>query len=132
MAEDSYLKLACYNSRGLPKSQNDTFLRPDLISVFSNHDIVCLQETWYAKQELHLANTLFPDFTATGVAKTDFSQGLIRGRASGGAIVFYRKCFANSITPILFDQCDWCVGIDVKMGNNRFIILNVYKILEIF
>ena len=87
---------------------------------------MCLQETWYSKQELELGNTLHSDFLSVGAAVVDHSTGLIYGRPYGGAAIFYRKTLAGVIKPLKFTLCDWCVGIEFSTDNCSFIILNVY------
>jgi len=39
------LKICRYNCWGLPKSLDNLAFRPDLMSIFENSDIICLQET---------------------------------------------------------------------------------------
>ena len=87
------LRISSYNCRGLPKSFTNFHLRPDLVDIFKNNDIICLQETWYAKQDLDDCNSLLPDFLAFSVAKTDLSDGILMGRLAGGASIFYRKSY---------------------------------------
>ena len=118
--------ISSYNCRGLPKSYINMHLRPDLINVFSNSDIVCLQETWYTKQDLEISNTIMPSFVSVGVAKVDLAKCLLSGRPSGGVTTFYRQSLARCIKPITFPECDWCVGLEFDSGNKSFYLINVY------
>ena len=120
------LRISSYNCRGLPKSFTNFHLRPDLVDIFKNNDIICLQETWYAKQDLDGCNSLLPDFLAFSVAKTDLSDGILMGRPAGGASIFYRKSIAPYVKPIKFVDCDWCVGLDFHSDDKRFYLLNIY------
>ena len=72
--EQNILSMCSYNCRGLPESSSVMPLRPDIIEVFNNNDIISLQETWYAKQELDIANSLMPNFISVGVAHVDCVQ----------------------------------------------------------
>ena len=49
--------------RGLPKDGNSLYLRPDIVTVLKKGDIVCMQETWYSKQDLDILNNLHPNFS---------------------------------------------------------------------
>ena len=50
--------ISSYNVRGLPKNGNGLHLRPDIVSLFDKSDIVCVQETWYAYQDLDILHNL--------------------------------------------------------------------------
>ena len=43
-----------YNCRGLPNYTDSLYTRPGILNILNNshNDIVCLQETWLAKQDL--------------------------------------------------------------------------------
>ena len=56
--------------RVLPKDGNSLYLRPDIVALLEKGDIVCMQETWYSKQELDILNNLHPNFSGTGVPTT--------------------------------------------------------------
>ena len=124
------LKFASYNCRKLPKNSTDLHLRPDIVHLFENYDFVLFQETWLAKQDLHLCNSLHKNFLSCSVAKVDYSKGILQGRPSGGASIFYNKSISKFVTPIHFPQCNWCVGIQVEIDSTCFTILNVYMPYE--
>ena len=42
--------------RGLPKDGNSLYLRPDIVTALEKGDIVCMQETFYSKQDLDILN----------------------------------------------------------------------------
>ena len=44
--------LVSYNCRGLPKDKKKLDLRPDIEHLFKDNEIICLQEAWFAKQDL--------------------------------------------------------------------------------
>ena len=126
----SLLKVASYNCRKLPKNNTDLHLRPDIVHLFENYDVILFQETWLAKQELHLCNSLYNNFLACSAAKVDFSKGILQGRPSGGVSLFYRNNIASAVTQIHFPHCDWCVGIQVTINSSCFTLLNVYMPYE--
>ena len=41
--------LVSYNCGGLPKDKKKLDLRPDVKHLFKYNEIICLQETWFAK-----------------------------------------------------------------------------------
>ena len=96
------------------------------MNLFNNCDILCVQETWLAKQELEICNSLHDDFLAASVAKVDFSKGILVGRPHGGVSIFYNRRLAKYVTPVYFSNCDWCVGIKVQFDRTCFTLFNVY------
>ena len=84
-----HFKVATYNCRNLPKRNKDLHLRPDIKHLFDNNSIVCLQETWYSKQELKFLNCLRKDFIGFGKSRSDDGDGISNAR--GGAAIFYKK-----------------------------------------
>ena len=128
----SQLFFSSYNCRGLPKNFNRLHTRPDILKLFERSDILFIQETWLAKQELDLANNLHSNFLATSVAKVDFSEGLLIGRPHGGVSIFYKHSLSRFVTPIYFENCDWCIAIKFKCESTSFTIFNVYLPYENF
>ena len=45
----------------------------------TNNDIICLQETWFTKQDLQHLNDVHPYFHGTGVSTVDSRDGPIYG-----------------------------------------------------
>ena len=66
--------LVSYNCRGLPKDNKKLDLRPDIQHLFKDNEIICLQETWFAKQVLKYINNLNKPFQGVGVSTTDYSD----------------------------------------------------------
>ena len=126
----SEIKCVSYNCRGLPKNSDGLHTRPDIIQLFNNAGILAFQETWWAKQELHLGNTLHEDFLSFGVASVDYSAGILQGRPYGGVNIFYHKRFAQYVRPIYFENCNWCAGIEFNLNDTCFSILFVYLPFE--
>ena len=60
----------------MPKNYNSLHLRPDIMSLFDKSDIVCVQETWYAYQDLDILHNLHSEYRGIGVSTTDYNDGL--------------------------------------------------------
>ena len=121
------MKIATYNTRGLPKCATDLHLRPDIMQVLNDTDcdIVCLQETWFAKQDLKYVNSLHDKFCGTGCATVDYSSGIVCGHPPGGVLTLWRRSIESHVRPLNLNV-DWCVGIEVNLGMKKFAVLNVY------
>ena len=102
------LKIASYNCRGLPKTRNKLMLRPDILTLFKENDIIGLQEIHFSKQDLNSLNSLHDSYVGTGVAKIDESSNIVHGRYSGGVALMWRSNISQHVTPIQLDV-DWCV-----------------------
>ena len=119
------LNIASYNCRGLPKTRNKLLLRPDILSIIEQNEIICFQETHYSKQNLKLLNGLYEGYIGIGAAKIDESDGIIQGRFSGGVALMWKSTISNCIKHIQLDV-DWCVAIEVCTETSKFIIMNIY------
>ncbi len=56
--------------------------------LFENADVVCLQETFLAIQDLDKLNTVNNDFHGAGESTTDLNTRILRGRIPGGVAIF--------------------------------------------
>ena len=59
-----------------------------MLSVFDKCDIFCIQETWFAVQDLHVVNSLHSKFHGFGVSTTDYKDGLVSGHPPDGIAIF--------------------------------------------
>ena len=50
--------------------------------------ILCVEETWYAIQDLHMLNNLHSKFRGSGVSTTDYNEKLLSGHPPGGLLYF--------------------------------------------
>lgn len=118
------LSVSYLNCRGFQNSVPDI---SDYLTANSLH-ILALQETWLAKQELHLLNA-FENYDSFGVSKTDYESCLSVGRNSGGVAILWNRCLNSTFTIRPYD-CghDWLVGLDLthKTTNVKYSIINVY------
>lgn len=119
------LRIATYNSRGLPKTNRGLLLRPDIVDVFNTSDIVCLQETWYLKQELGNLNTICDNFHGFGVSTTDALDGLVAGHPPGGVAILWRDSLDSRVKPLV-TNLSWCSGIEIEDNQRKVVILSVY------
>ena len=119
------MRLASFNVRGLPKTRKSLALRPDIVDVLECADIVCVQETWYSKQELGHLNSLHEEFYGFGCATVDFRDGVCTGHPSGGVTILFRKSMATFAKPIDL-ELDWCCALEISLPSKRLIVFNVY------
>ncbi|CAM4535399.1 unnamed protein product [Leuciscus chuanchicus] len=82
--------------------------------LFDNADVVCLQETFLAIQDLDKLNTVHNDFHGAGESTTDLNTRILRGRIPGGVAIFWHKRLDPLVTVIrwLYNY-DSCVSIPV-------------------
>ena len=111
--------------RGLPKDGNSLYLRPDIVALLEKGDIVCMQDTWYSKQDLDILNNLHPNFSGTGVSTTYYQDGLVRGHPPGGVAILWRKNLDLVIKPIDL-KYNWCTAIEINTGSNTVVVISVY------
>ena len=77
----------------------------ELYALCEAHDIVILQETWLAKNELSLLSNTHCDFIGNGVSSIDDELKINSGRPHGGIEIMWRKnmnkhCTLRPITVI--------------------------------
>ena len=92
-------------------------------------DILCLQETWLAKQELSNLSCTNTSYHGSGTYKIDYCNGIQSGRNSGGVAFLWKKYFDNAIEVIDFNV-DWLYGICIVNNEKKVYILNVYMPYE--
>lgn len=118
-------RIITYNSRGLPKHCNKLYQRPTIINLFEQCDILCVQETWYTKQDLKLLNSLHCDFHGTGSATIDLCDKLYQGHPPGGVAILWRNSLDKYIEPLNYEY-DWITGVTLILENKKIAILCVY------
>lgn len=82
-------------------------------------DIICLQETWLAKQDLGKLNALHKDFHGAGESTTDLSTWIVQGR-----ILWNSKY--DPLVMVVRLNVDWAIGLEVNYNKNKFGIINIY------
>ena len=63
-------------------------------------DILCLQETFLAKQDLKGLNSINDSFHGAGESTTDLTLGIRRGRIPGGVAILCNKKLDSGINVI--------------------------------
>ena len=95
----------------------------EIQELCKSHDVILLQETWLAKQQLHSLSSIHDDFLFVGTSCMDLEDGVMTGRPHGGTAVLWRK----SLTAYPVSNVDKSiVGINIKCQNNSIVIINVY------
>ena len=86
------MKIISYNCRGLPNKASQLHHRPCVLDILNDDDIdtVCLQETWFSKQDLGSLNKPHSDFHGTGAATVDYRDRLCRSHNPGGVAILWR------------------------------------------
>ena len=91
---------ASYNCRGLPKSSFAMMLRPDISDIVNTSDIICLQETWFSKQDLGIINGLNHRYHGTGVSSTDLRDSILMGHPPCGTAFLWKESFNKNISTL--------------------------------
>ena len=86
---------------------------------------MAFQETWYAKQQLGVLNSIHKDFVGIGAATVDESNNVYHGHYPGGVSILWRKELSKNIKRLEFNS-DWGVAIEIEMEKISFVILNIY------
>ena len=118
--------VSSYNVRGLPKSKSALALRMDLSSLFKQCDILLCQETWYCSEQLKYLNSLSGDFYGSGIATRNLSDGILHGHPPGGVAIFWKRHLNDYVRHLVFDDVNWCNGIEINIGGKSLVLLNVY------
>lgn len=127
-------RVVSYNSRGLRLGHGagDKAQRIVIDPFLENVDILCVQETFLAKQDLDKLNSLVnKNFHGAGESTTDLSSGLVRGRIPGGVAILWHKKYDPMISVIRV-EVDWGIAIKVVHNDKVFLILNVYTPYECY
>ena len=121
------LIVASYNVRGLPKDGNSLYLRPDIVALLEKGDIVCMQGTWYSKQDLNILNNLHPNFSGYWYWRIDYRLPgrACPGSAARGVAILWRKKLDHVIKPIDL-KCNWCTAVEINTGSNTVVVISVY------
>lgn len=125
------MRVVSYNSRGLRVGHTaaDKARRLVVDTLLDNCDILCIQESWLAKQDLDKLNNLHPDFHGVGESTTDLSMKIVRGRIAGGVAILWNMKF-DSMVKVVRLNVDWAIGLEVNCNGKIFIILNIYTPYE--
>ena len=79
--KDSKLKIALFNCRVFSSSLLE------IQELSCQHDVICLQETWLAKQHFDILHNVNSAFQAVGTFSFEYQAGMMRGRPHGGTAI---------------------------------------------
>lgn len=96
----------------------------DIQQLCRKNDIVFLQETWLATDELYLLNTIDDEFYGRGVSAMDTSCSIMKGRPHGGVAILWRKSLQNIKLHDMSDSRLMC--IELSNNNRSYFLINVY------
>jgi len=124
-------RIGSYNARGLRlgHSAGDMSRRLVVDKLLDNCDVMCIQETFLAKQDLEGLNTFHNGFYGAGESTTDLSTKIVRGRISGGVAILWNKNY-DSLISVVRLGVDWAIGIEFNCQDTKFILLNIYTPYE--
>lgn len=109
----------------MSQSADDKARRIVVDQLLEHCDILCLQETFLAKQDLEGLNFINGSFFGAGESTTDLSLGIKKGRIPGGVAILWNKRL-DSVISVVRLGVDWCIAVHVSQHDKEFIILNVY------
>ena len=118
--EGKQIKISSYNCAGF-KGQSD-FIKE---KVYTNCDIVLLQETWLHNFEFNLFNQTLPECQYHAVSAMDESDVGSVGRPKGGCAIVWHKDRTLSIIPVVTISPRLCV-VTIKAKNSNILLCNVY------
>uniref|UniRef100_A0A3P9KQQ7 Reverse transcriptase domain-containing protein n=1 Tax=Oryzias latipes TaxID=8090 RepID=A0A3P9KQQ7_ORYLA len=125
------MRIVSYNTRGLRTGHSvaDKSSRYVVDKLLNECDVLCLQETWLAKQDLDNLNSLHVDFHGAGESTTDLSTRIVRGRIPGGVAILWNVKYDAAVNVVRLNV-DWAVGLEIDIDEKKFTILNVYMPYE--
>lgn len=121
------MRVVSYNSRGLRVGHTATDKARRLVvdALLDSCDVLCIQESWLAKQDLGKLNDLHPNFHGAGESTTDLSTKIVRGRIAGGVAILWNIKY-DSVVKVVRLYVDWAIGLEFNYNGKMFIILNIY------
>jgi len=112
------LSLATCNCRGFKSSM------PDVQKLLNDYQIIFVQETWLATQQLDNLPCLSVSDFAFGRADYDFNDGLVHGRGHGVTAIYWSK----NLKASSFSNCDGSIiGLRVFSKKSELCFINVYQ-----
>ena len=125
------MRIVSYNVRGLRvgHTATDKSRRFVVDKLLNECDILCLQETWLAKQDLDKLNTIHKDFHGAGESTTDLIMKIVKGRIAGGVAILWNRRY-DPMVKVSRLNVDWAIGLEVYSNGKRITILNIYTPCE--
>ena len=125
------MRIVSSNVRGLRvgHTATDKSRRFVVDKLLNECDILCLQETWLAKQDLDKLNTIHKDFHGAGESTTDLSMKIVKGRIAGGVAILWNRRY-DPMVKVIRLNVDWAIWLEVCFNGKRITILNIYTPCE--
>ena len=115
---DNYIQVSSFNCRNIKTSL------PEVKRLCDSSDLLLLQETWLANDELHLLNTLDERFYGQGVSAMDTESQVLRGRPHGGLAVLWKKTLGDC--RIVNMQNSRIMCLEMKVDGRDMTVYNIY------
>ena len=107
-----------------PESIYVRWYREKVEQLISDYDIVCLLETWLARQQEEELKALRKDFNAVSTSHYDDSLYRTAGRKKERVVILWSNKFYKFITPHKYDY-DWVVSIEIVSDTKNMFVFNV-------
>ena len=95
---------------------------PEIYDLTCQYDVICLQETWLAKQLMYHLSNVNNSFYAVGTFSFDYQDGLLKGRPHGGTAILYKKWLKTTLKS----KDDTICGLSIDCGNKTLCLINAY------
>ena len=76
-------------------------------SLFTDSDVVMLQELMLEKRDLCVLNDFNKDFKHIAFVKDRETDGICEGRPSRGVAIFWRTNLSKMISPVFINDFNW-------------------------
>ena len=90
------------------------------------NDVILLQETWLCEFDLAILNTISEEHYVKGITSVNIHNGIINGRPHGGLAILWRKTLGNTTKPIVYEEEQRIMGLEIKGKDDTLLILNIY------
>ena len=97
---------------------------PEIQRLCDSNNIIFLQETWLASDELQLLSTMHDQFYSQGVSAMDVRDGICRGRPYGGLAVMWRKSLGGC--EVIDMPTPRIMCLQIRNKDNAIALFNIY------
>ena len=113
------MKISSFNCKNLQTSHDE------LHSLREENDVVCLQETWLAKNEWFLLSNTNNSFMGNGISSIDDEAKINMGKPFGEVGIMWRKHLNTCCTFKTYD-CDRIIGLEINGSSISVLVLCAY------
>ena len=111
------LKVVSFNCRGLSSSLEK------IKTLCKTFDIILLQETSLAKQNLNFLNSINNQYCSYGISSFRYEPKLLLGRPYGGTAILWNKQLQASTFS---NHNNTIIGLTVNLCTSSIFFINVY------